>query len=206
MPASTKAAGDSGKAEAGPVGRPRSTRARKAILEATNTLLEEQGFAGLCIEAIAARAGVGKSTIYRWWAGKGPLAMEAFLTATEPRIAFPNSASPLADLKVQIHLVAKAYRGQTGRILREILAIGQSDDKTLALYAEGYLNPRREDAKRVLALAVEKGELRKGLDLDTVVDALYGPIFHRMMSRHLAFDDSFVDQVVAMVLDGIRAR
>lgn len=164
------------------------------------------GFDKLSIEAIAARAGVGKATIYRWWNSKGVLAMEAFLAATAPRIAFPTSASAIADLKHQIPKVARAYRGKTGRILRELIALGQADPETNRLYVEGYLEPRRAAAKAVLQRAVTNGELRHGLDLDVLVDALYGPIFHRMLSRHAPPTDAFVNRLIDLVLEGARSK
>jgi AcrR family transcriptional regulator len=183
-------------------GRPRSERSREAILKATMALLREGNFADLSIEQVAARAGVGKTTIYRWWPGKGPLAVEAFLEDVAPQIAFPESQSAVADLRAQVPLVAKAYRGEPGRILREILALGQADPETLKIFVAGYLEPRRSAAKAVLQRGVRQGELREGLDLDAVVDAIYGPIFHRLMTGHAPLDDSFVATLLDIVLHG----
>lgn len=174
-------------------------------MRATNELLEDVGFDKLSIEGIAARAGVGKATIYRWWNGKGPLAIEAFLEAIAPRIAFPESSSAIADLKNQVPRVAQAYRGKTGRILREILALSQSDRETNKLFVEGYLEPRRTAAKTVLQRGVKQGQLREGLDLDVVVDAIYGPIFHRMLTGHAPLSDAFVNTLLDVVLIGISA-
>jgi AcrR family transcriptional regulator len=185
------------------LGRPRSDAAHEAILKATNDLLEEAGFANLTIEGIAERAGVGKSTIYRWWKNKGALAIEAFLEDVAPRIAFPHTSSAMDDLRSQMHSVARVYRGKTGKVVRELIALGQSDPETRKLFIEGYLMPRRNVAKEVLQRAIDQGELKKRIDLEIIVDMLYGPIFHRMLAGHAPIDDAFVDSLVTSLLEGI---
>jgi AcrR family transcriptional regulator len=186
-------------------GRRRSRASRDAILAATDAVLEEVGFAKLSIEAVAARAGVGKATIYRWWSSKGTLAMEAFLGAVAPTIGFPATASARSDIMVQIHKVAKAYRGRAGRIVREMIGLGQFDPETMGAFVEGYLQPRRSAAKTVLQRGVDNGEFRQDTDLEIVVDALYGPIFHRLLTAHAAIDDKFITAHVALILDSIAA-
>jgi AcrR family transcriptional regulator len=184
-------------------GRKRSNASRDAILAATHSLLEEIGFDKLSIEGVAARAGVGKATIYRWWRSKGALAMEAFLDAVAPTIAFPETASARADILAQIHKVARAYRGKTGRIVREMIGLGQFDAETIRVFVEGYLEPRRSAAKAVLQKGIAQGEFRTSIDLDVVVDALYGPIFHRMLTGHAPISDAFIDAHVTLILNSI---
>ena len=184
-------------------GRPRSEESRKAVLKTTNDLLEEVGFSNLSIESIASRAGVGKATIYRWWKSIGTIAIEAFLENVAPKIAFPHTSSAIADLRSQMHSVARAYRGKTGKIVRELIALGQSDTETRQLFVEGYLNPRRCLAKEVLQRAIRQGELGKEIDTEVVVDMLYGPVFHRMLAGHAPIDDAFVDSLLTTLLDGI---
>jgi AcrR family transcriptional regulator len=184
-------------------GRRRSNASREAILAATHALLEELGYEKLSIEGIAARAAVGKATIYRWWPSKGALAMEAFLDAVAPAITFPETQSARADLLVQIRKVAKAYRGKTGQIVREMIALGQFDAETRRVFIEGYLEPRRHAAKQVIQRGVAQGEFRRSIDPDVAVDALYGPIFHRMLTTHAPIDDGFAEAHVALVMDGL---
>ena len=187
-------------------GRPRSDAARNAVLEATNSLLSEVGFSRLTMESIAARAGVGKATLYRWWPGKGAVAMEAFLAAVSPKIAFPHTDSAVADIIAQMLRLAEAYRGTTGRIVCELIALGQADPDVLAAYLQGYMVPRRDAAKEVLARGVASGEIRADVDLDLMVDALYGPLFHRMLLRHQPLDDAFVRDSAALVFSGLARR
>ncbi|WP_376096367.1 TetR/AcrR family transcriptional regulator [Roseomonas sp. CCTCC AB2023176] len=98
-----------------PRGRPRSPASRGAILSAAFDLLRERGYAGLAIEAVAERAGVGKATIYRWWPDRAALAVEAFFEATREALAFPDTGSAREDFRRQIHGVADLLRGSGAR-------------------------------------------------------------------------------------------
>ena len=102
-------------------GRKRSEASRRAILDAAFAILEEVGFETLSIEGVAARAGVGKTTIYRWWPSKGVLAVEAFLDGVAPTIAFAEAGSATADMTAQMQALAEIYRGRTGRFVREMI-------------------------------------------------------------------------------------
>lgn len=184
-------------------GRPRSDAARSAILDAANGLLEEVGFARLTMEGIAARAKVGKATVYRWWPSKGAVAVEAFMSAVATRIAFPRTDSAVVDITTQMVRLAEVYRGTTGRIVCELLALGQTDPEILAAFMDGYMLPRREAAKQALRRGIEAGEIRDDVDLDVIVDALYGPIFHRMVQRHRPLDEPFIHQLAALVFAGL---
>jgi len=166
-------------------------------------LLEEVGFDRLSIEGIAHRAGVAKTTIYRWWSNKGVLAIEAFLTAVSPKLAFPETASTVADLRAQVHRVARMYRGKTGRIIRELVALSQADPDTCRAFVEGYTKPRYRDGAARLQRGIDQGELRPDLDIDIALDAIYGPIWHRLLLRHGAIDAAYVDRHLDMVLQGI---
>jgi AcrR family transcriptional regulator len=184
------------------LGRPRSADSRNSILKATSQLLEEVGFSQLTIEGIAARAGVAKTTIYRWWNSKGAIAIEAFLESTEPRISFPKTDSAIADIKEQVKTLADVYQTQTGKIITELIAMGQESPETQRLFIDGYVTPRRNAAKAVLQRAIALGEIRADVDLDIVVDALYGPIFHRLLLGHARLDAAFAEANANLVLAG----
>lgn len=186
-------------------GRKRCHVAHDAILHATHALLLEVGFEKLTIEGVAGRAGVGKATIYRWWSSKGELAVEAFLAAISKKLPFPVTASARDDVAEQHRRVAQAYRGKTGRIVRELIASGQFDPTTRTQFYEGYLVPRRAAARDALERGVRQGEFRSGIDYDAVIDALYGPIFHRLLVGHAHNDPAFLRFVSDLVLDGISA-
>jgi AcrR family transcriptional regulator len=184
-------------------GRRRSPEAYGAILETTHTLLAEIGFARLTIEGVAARAGVGKATIYRWWPTKSALVVEAFLAVVAPTMVFPVSKSARRDITAQLRRVARFFEGKTGKIVREIIGSGQFDPETMRLFDEGYLKPRRVAAKQVLLRGIDQREFRKSIDLDAVVDALFAPIFNRLLIGYGTNDEDYIDSLVDVVLNGI---
>lgn len=187
----------------GRVGRPPDKEARSAILKAANAILEELGIGGFTIEAVAARAGVGKTTIYRWWPSKGALAVAGFLAETEPKIAYPNTGSSLSDLITQLKRVALVYGGPAGRVLSAIVAEGQRDPHTIAAFIEGYAKPRREEAKAILLAGVKRGELRSNINLDAALDALYGPIYYRMLVPLGSLDAEWAETMASIVMRGL---
>ena len=140
--------------------RKRSNSARQAILTAAFALLEEEGFERLSIEGVAARAGVGKTTIYRWWPTKGVMAVEAFLEAVTPAIAFRRSRSARADIVRQMKALAKLYRGHTGHLVCQMIGASQLDPAMRKAFTEGFLYPRRECAYAVFERGVAGGEFR----------------------------------------------
>jgi AcrR family transcriptional regulator len=185
------------------IGRPRDEAARAAILRSANAILEEKGIGGFTIEAVAARAGVAKTTIYRWWPSKGALAMAGFLAETAPKISYPDSGSARADLISQLRRVASVYGGKTGRVLAAILAEGQRDPNTMAAYIEGYARPRREEAKAILSAGVKRDELRADIDLEATVDVLYGPIYYRMLVPLAPLDPKWAEKMANHVFVGL---
>jgi AcrR family transcriptional regulator len=187
-------------------GRPRSDASRSAILKAAYTILREGGFAGFTVEGVAARAGAGKATIYRWWQSKGTLAIEAFLVALAPRMdASDDTDSAISDLRAQVHHAAGVYRGRTGQLLRELIALGQEDSATSKVLRAEFVEPRRQAALRLLKRAQESGELPRHTDIDVLADALWGPIFHRLLVSRMPIDRSFVAKLLDLVLGGAMA-
>jgi AcrR family transcriptional regulator len=188
-----------------PRGRPRGDEARVAVLEAAYAPLEEGGLAGFTIEGVAARSGAAKTTIYRWWPSREALAVAAFLAATGPRIAFPRTGSAADDIRAQMRRLASVYRGKTGRVVRDLIAAGHGDPGAAAAFVEGYVRPRREAVREVLLRGIEAGEFRAGLDLEAAIDALYGPVFYRLLVGHGALGQAWTERVAEIVLDGCRA-
>lgn len=188
-------------------GRPRSDASRAAILKAAYEILRQGGFGRFTVEGVAARAGAGKATIYRWWGSKGTLAVEAFMVAIAPRMdAARQSASPLADLRLQVQLAAKIYRGRAGQLLRELLALGQADADTGKLLLTDFIEPRRKLALTTLRRALSAGDLRKDVDIEVLADALWGPIFHRMLVSRMPIDKRLVDKLLDLVFEGAVSR
>lgn len=184
-------------------GRPRSAASRDAILKAAYQTLNEAGFAGFTVEGVAARAGAGKATIYRWWKSKGTLAIEAFLVALTPRLEQQRqSSSAIVDLRAQVHHAASIYRGRAGALLRELIALGQEDSATSRRLRADFVEPRRQAAMHLLERAVASGELPGNTDIPVLADALWGPILHRLLVSHAPIDRRFIEKLLDLVLGG----
>ena len=187
-----------------PPGRPRSEPVRLAILRSTLKLLEQGGFPDLTIEAVAADANVGKATVYRWWPNKAALIADAFSSSTKRTLHFPDIGSVCADMNQQMRQVIKIFRSRRGRILAAILAAGQTDSRLLAAFRERFMKPRRQEAYATLRRGIARGELRRGLNLDLVLDSLYGPIYMRFVIHHDKLTTNFVDGLCDLVLTAVR--
>src|SRR6202166_4971275 len=185
-------------------GRPRSEQAHSAILRSTLKLLGQNGFSELTIESVAARAGVGKATVYRWWPNKAALIADAFASSTTRNLHFPDTGSVRADMSQQMRQLVKVFRSRRGRIVSAMLAAGQSDKDLIAAFRERFLKPRRQEAYATLRRAIARGELRRGEDLDLLLDSLYGPIYMRFLIRHDKMTPEFIDRLCELVLGGAK--
>jgi AcrR family transcriptional regulator len=187
-----------------PPGRPRCERARQAILGSTLKFLQlkGKGFADLTIEHVAAEAGVGKATVYRWWPNKAALVADAFSSSVTQKLHFPDTGSVAADMSRQMQQLVRILRSRRGQILAVILGAGQSDATLIRAFRERFLKPRRAEAYATLRRGIKRGELPPELDLDLTLDALYGPIYLRFLVGHDALTAEFVDQLCGLVLQG----
>src|SRR5580704_13276602 len=185
-------------------GRPRSEQARVAILRSTLKLLGENGFSDLTIEAVAARARVGKATVYRWWPNKAALIADAFASSASRKLHFPDTGSVYTDMSQQMRQLIKIFLSRRGRIVSAILAAGQSDRNVIAAFRDRFLKPRRQEAYATLQRGIQRGELRKDIDQDLLLDSLYGPIYMRFLIQHDRLTPEFIDHLCALVLSGAR--
>ncbi|SRR5579862_9155810 len=185
-------------------GRPRSQEARKAILESTLQLLQKTGFTDLSIEAIAARAGVGKATVYRWWPNKAELVMEAFVTAVEAELRIPTSGSAEKVIREQMKRWTRIFNSPLGKVIATVIGAGQSDPEMLRAFQRQYVEPRRTEARKLLREAMRTGEIRSNLDPDTILDILYGPLYMRLLLRHAELNSELPGLVFDIVMPGLR--
>src|SRR5262245_20693950 len=102
-------------------GRPRSESARRAVLDGARTLFARGGYAAATIEAISARSGVAKTTIYRWWANRSALLVDLLLEAAASAAPVPSGRNPLRGLRTELHRVARAADALPGRLLQALL-------------------------------------------------------------------------------------
>jgi AcrR family transcriptional regulator len=184
-------------------GRPRSERARHAILAAATELLLDRGLRAMSMEEVAERAGVSKATIYRWWDSKDLLAIDALASewATPRRVTERDTGSLRGDLLAQIRpwlrqLNEKPY----GRVMAGLVAEAQTDPEFAELYRDHFVRPRRDATRPLLLRAIDRGEIAADTDLDVALDLLYGPIYHRLLHGHAPLTDHFVQQVIDAVI------
>ncbi|MFM7425846.1 MAG: TetR/AcrR family transcriptional regulator [Elainella sp.] len=186
------------------MGRPRSEESRAAILAAAWRLLKTTTLRELSIEAIARESGVGKTTIYRWWPNKAAIVMDAVLEKLMPEIAFPEHLSATDAITQQMQLLIKAFSGEYGRIVAQIIAEGQSCPEALASYRDRFLYPRRAAARAVIEQGMQAGEFAADLDPDMAIDVLYGAIYLRLLVGHLPLDPAFAEQLPQLALQALR--
>jgi AcrR family transcriptional regulator len=178
-------------------GRRRSERARSAILDAARELLDREGFPALSVDAIAARAGVGKATIYRWWPNKAAVVMDAFLAATGPGTQFPDTGSVREDLRRQLRSLIRLFRQPSlARPFVALIAESQHDPVLAGALRERLIATRRGSVKEVLSRGIQRGELRADLDLDVAIDAFYGAVYYRLLVSGEPLTPAYADRLL----------
>ncbi|WP_432494980.1 TetR/AcrR family transcriptional regulator C-terminal ligand-binding domain-containing protein [Kineococcus gypseus] len=184
-------------------GRRPAAQVRAAVLTATAHLLFEEGLPGVTFERAAASAGVSKMTLYKWWPSTGALAMEAYSHAVEQTLAFEDTGDLAADLRAQlrsfVHLLTDE---RSGPVIAALVGAAQSDAVLAAAFAERYTRPRRRLAVERLAAARRCGQLRGDVDLEVLVDQLWGACYHRLLLPDQPLDTAFADALVANLLRG----
>jgi AcrR family transcriptional regulator len=186
-------------------GRPRSDKSRKAILDATRRLLTHTSLGQLSIEAIAGKAGVGKTTIYRWWPNKAAIAMEAFLEQPGIQNILPTTATQAEAVSRQLESMIRQLRGHNGRIIAGIIAESQADSSVLDLLYEKFLKERVGNLARYVEEGKRNGEFNAELDTDIAMDMLLGPLFLRVLSGEHGIDNTFAENYPRQALIALRA-
>ena len=187
--------------------RRRSAKTHRAILEATVGLLERDGYHALTIEGIAAEAGVGKQTIYRWWPNKASLVMEAFITAGEERVPEPDTGSVQSDLEAILIPVFRQNRDVRGGVAmanKGMMAEAQLDRRFFEEYARLHAS-WRGPLINVLERGRQRGELRDDADSEALVDIMLGASWYRVLLEHAPLDDEFAHEIIRSILEGNRA-
>ncbi|MFJ4091759.1 TetR/AcrR family transcriptional regulator [Kitasatospora sp. NPDC089913] len=187
-------------------GRIRNEDARDAVLAAAIELVEELGYQSVTVERVAARAGVAKSTIYRWWKSKAPLVMEAYRTTVQQRMPEPDTGAVADDLTA----FATALYGVTAhplrvRTLRGLMAEAQLDPAFAEPFRE-WVESRRAVVLTLLGRGVQRGELPATADLDAATDQLFGLFWYRLLVGHRPLEPARAAEHVGQLLHGLRAQ
>ena len=196
------------KSTASKLSRPRGADATASILRAALELGEKAGFDALTVEGIADRTGVAKTTIYRRWPNVSAIVMDAFLSEVTRAAPIREKTTARESFATSMKLLVRAYRGQQGRIMRPLLGRAQVDDRLREAVKTRWVEPRRQIAREIIRRGMANGELRPGLDPDVVLDALYGPIYHRLLVPYgdAGISDAYVDEVIDTVFGGLELK
>jgi AcrR family transcriptional regulator len=186
-------------------GRPRSEPARQAILAAAADLLLTRGLAAVSMDAVAARAGVSKATIYRWWPTKETLALDAlYEQLSEPSPEPPDTGTLRGDLlALLLGWIERVGDRPFGRVIGALITEAATDPVFGKLYRERYVEPRRAQARTIFARAMGRDEIVVGTDVEAAIDLLYGALYHRLLHGHAPLTQEFVETVVGIVVAGI---
>jgi len=186
-------------------GRPRSAACDQAIVDAALEVFAAEGYDGFTIEAVAARAGVGKATVYRRYPGKAELIVRAVSCLTSAEVPEPDTGTLRGDLAfVAHHLVHLLTRTIAGRCVPQ-LAVALRRSRALAREHRRFLAERRAVTRSVVERAMARGEVAPETDPDVVTDLLVGPLFYRHLVSRAPLTDAYADEVVDSVVAALAA-
>jgi AcrR family transcriptional regulator len=162
------------------------------------------GLSAATMDAIAARAGVSKATIYKWWPSRGAVALDGFLDRVSGTLAIPEGISAREALTWQINALITLFRDTAaGPLMRALVAQAQSDPDVGRSLRERWLAPRRAVTLDIVRAGVERGEIRPGLDLEALTDELFAPVYYRLFFGHNPLGDDLAETLVAQVMSGV---
>src|ERR1700727_717354 len=179
----------------------RDENARIAVLHAADDLLVERGFGGVTVEGIAARAGVAKQTIYRWWPSKVDILLDTLIDDASRQLAIPDAGSAVESTRRYLRSLASFLTKEpAGKVLLALIGEAQHDPEMARTFHRRYLDPQRHGEREMLRRGVTSGELTADIDIDATLDALSGPIFYRALIG-VSIPRGFIDRLIADSLE-----
>jgi AcrR family transcriptional regulator len=175
----------------------RDENARLAVLHAADDLLVERGFGAVTVEGIAARAGVAKQTIYRWWPSKVEILLDTLIDDASRQLATPAAGPALEGVRRYLRALARFLtKDPAGKVLLALIGEAQHDPDVARSFHQRYLDPQRERERELLRRGIATGELLPGLDVDAALDAMCGPVVYRALTGRPT-PGSLIDALVA---------
>ena len=186
----------------------RTERSKQAILDATREMLaEEGGLRALTVEAVAARSGVAKTTIYRRWRDKWELALDAVMIDMLPRYEDPvDVGDTRKELLTFVNSVVKTLAAKPyGPAMQGLVSEIATDPELARVYREHVVEPRWQQLSQVIDRGIERGDLRRDTDVRLVHELLIGPIFYRLLFSGAPLDRGLGKRLVDSILEGFAA-
>ncbi|GAA3617705.1 TetR/AcrR family transcriptional regulator [Nonomuraea rosea] len=185
----------------------RAVARTQVIMQSTLALAQESGYAKLSIEAVAARAGVGKHTIYRRWPSKGLLFLDSLLSLNEPVLDFPDTGDVLADLRQQTYAAVDLLANPPwGPLYQSLVGEAQHDPAVAAGLSERFIRPQTDRTVARLKSAQDQGQVAPDFDLDLVMAILSGPLYFRLLITQEPMTHDYVDRIFEALFAGLSPR
>lgn len=181
----------------------KTSRKKQEILNAVMAALDEHDYVNLTIEDVASRAGVGKSTIYRWWGHKSELVFEVFKLQTLSIFDLDYSKSLESNLKIQLLKLSKVLQTKVGRAA---LIVMTEHREAAGNFFRQYLRPKREEMHKLIQQSISNGEITSDYPFELMLDSLYAPIHYQIIFFNHAPDQDYIDQLVEMILSPVHVQ
>ncbi len=181
----------------------RSVRVHESALVAARDLLAEGGLAAATVDAISTRSGVSKATLYKHWPSRTAIAAEAFGRDMAEAVPLPDTGSTAGDLTEYVVRVSAFYATAEGRVFSELLAACVSDSGAAAYFRTFFLAGRRAALAALWRRGIDRGDVAAGVDVDTAIDLLAGPLVFRLLSGHRPLDEPGARALAAAALQGL---
>ncbi len=182
-----------------PRGRPRSEATRQKIMTATAALIQDRGVPAVTIEAVAARASVGKPTIYRYWSNAHELAMAALIEAV-PEAKQVGSDDPIEALRSLLYSVSSTFNDPAGRHVALALASADASSEIAKAFRSHFIQSRRTEAEALIRQAIETSQLAADMPVDLTLDMMFGAVLYRLLMGHAKIDETLMDSLLSTCL------
>lgn len=187
-------------------GRPRSEAVRAAVLQAAAELALSGGSTAATVEAIAKRAEVSRTTIYKWWPSAAAIVLEGLLDSVRDSITRPPGSTTVEAVTHHVSALNSILADPAvGPLLRNVIAASPADPAIEQALLDQWITPRRGAVATTLREAVDSGELPQDVDIEVAVDALVSPPYYRLMFGMPPLDGGAVSRLVQTVWQGCRA-
>jgi AcrR family transcriptional regulator len=177
-----------------------------AIMDAVYELLKEKPARELTMEAVAKRANVGKPTLYKWWPSKAALIMAMFHERLDQPLEIPVTVTAEQAIRARMRRLIKVVNGLFGKVVGDLIAEGQSDPDILREFYEQHVSLRRASAVAEIERGKAAGEFSAATDAELLVDAIFAPVYYRLLLRFAPLTEKYGNDLIDQVLLGVRMK